>query len=74
MDGVDQIQKKARQNKYRSQFEFDSDLLDLISSANDGHLFIELCSTSMFRFTHGEPLVSVSQDGLKLPEVYTLGM
>lgn len=74
MGGLDQIQKKARQNKYSSQFEFDLDLLDLIRSAHDDHLQIEPCSTSVFSFTHGEPLVSISQDGLKLPEVYTFGM
>lgn len=73
MGGLDKLQKKAKQNKYSSQFEFDSELLELISSPNDGHLSIDPCSMFPFIFTHGEPLVSVSQDGLKLPEVYTYG-
>jgi len=74
MGGLDKIQKKAKQNKYSSQFEFDLALLELISSAHDDHLQIEPCSPTIFSFTHGGPLVSISQDGLKLPEVYTLGM
>lgn len=73
MGGLDRILKKTKQNEYNGQFEFDSELLKLISSANDGHLQIKPCSTTAFTFTHEEPLVSVSSDGLKLPEVYTLG-
>lgn len=71
---LDRIQEKARQGGYSSQFEFDSSFLGLVNSANDGHLPINACSTNGFQFTHREPLVSVSGDGVEVPDVYTLRM
>ncbi|PLB45838.1 hypothetical protein P170DRAFT_364977 [Aspergillus steynii IBT 23096] len=72
MGGLDQIQDNIRNGKYHSQYEADEDLQRLIQSANDGHLSVRPCSTSYFEFTHQEPLVSISSDGLQLPQVYTL--
>lgn len=45
-----------------------------LKSANDGHLPINACSTNGFQFTHREPLVEVSVDGVEVSDVYTLRM
>ncbi|KAL1967220.1 hypothetical protein VTN77DRAFT_3511 [Rasamsonia byssochlamydoides] len=71
LGGLDLIRQKAAANQYPSQYEFDTELTQLINSANDGHLSISLCSTSVFGFLIDLPLVSVSTDGLALPELYT---
>lgn len=72
--GIDDILDKVNSNSYSSQFEMDLDVSHLINSAHDGHLAFQLCSQSIFNFNIDLPLVSISTDGLSLPDVYTLGM
>ncbi|KAJ5166173.1 Interphotoreceptor retinol-binding [Penicillium canariense] len=69
---VDSILDKVNNNEYSSQFEMDLDVSHLIKSAYDGHLAFQLCSQSIFNYEVDMPLVSISTDGLTLPEVYTL--
>lgn len=52
----------------------DLEVTDLVKSAHDGHLVFQLCSQSIFDHVIDMPLVSISPDGLRLPEVYTLSM
>lgn len=73
LGGVDQILAKVKNSSYSSQFEMDLDLSRLVDSAHDGHLTIQLCSQSVFSWNTNLPLVSISIDGLALPQVYTLG-
>ncbi|KAH7231327.1 uncharacterized protein BKA55DRAFT_598597 [Fusarium redolens] len=61
-----------RNTKYSSQWEFDQAIKSLINSANDGHFDVELCSFTPFTFMRNTALVSVSKDGIKAPELYTL--
>ncbi|KAH8800701.1 peptidase S41 family protein [Xylogone sp. PMI_703] len=70
--GLETIRQKATSNVYTSQYDFDREVTDLISSVNDGHLRIGLCSNEVMHFEHGVPLLSISDDGLLLPEIYTL--
>lgn len=74
LGGLDSILEKVNGNSYSSQFEMDLEVSRLIRSAHDGHLTFSLCSQSMFDYGVNFPLVSISTDGLSLPEVYTLGM
>ena len=69
--GLRAIREKGAAGVYTSQYDFDWDINRLISRANDGHLTVDLCSQLIFHFEHGVPLVSVSEDGLKLPRLYT---
>ncbi|KAK4610023.1 Peptidase S41 family protein ustP [Fulvia fulva] len=69
--GLAKIGSRAARGDYESHFDFDSDLNRLLSLAHDGHLQIELCSQHLFLFTRDLPLVSISDDGLKLPSIYT---
>lgn len=67
--GLDEIADKD----YTSQYEFDLDLNTLINSANDGHFFVSLCSLGIFRFgLEPQSIVSISEDGLEVPEIYFL--
>ncbi|PKY00694.1 hypothetical protein P168DRAFT_335489 [Aspergillus campestris IBT 28561] len=69
--GLDDIKKKAVGNAYQSQFDFDSDIVQLILAARDEHLSVKMCSINVVQFTNDYPLVSISKDGIDLPEVYT---
>ncbi|KAI4863022.1 peptidase S41 family protein [Hypoxylon rubiginosum] len=70
--GFEKIRNRLTSGSYISQFDFDWDITTLISRANDGHLNIGLCSQEIFRFELDIPLVSISKDGLQLPQLYTL--
>ena len=70
---IERIRGKATKSLYSNHYDFDYDLRYLVSRANDGHLGLELCSLSVMHFEHGVPLVSLSRDGLELPQIYTYG-
>ena len=72
MGGIDSILEKVNNNGYSSQFEMDLEVANLIKSAYDGHLIFQLCSQSIFNYEFDMPLVSISTNGLELPDVYTL--
>ncbi|OGE48578.1 hypothetical protein PENARI_c027G03066 [Penicillium arizonense] len=72
MGGIDTILAKAKSNGFSSQFDMDFEVNSLIKSAHDGHLAFQLCSQSIFTYGIDLPLVSISTDGLALPQVYTL--
>lgn len=74
LGGLDTILDKVNADGYSSQFEMDLELSRLIKSAHDGHLVFSLCSQSIFDYVIDLPLVSISTDGLSLPDVYTLSM
>jgi hypothetical protein len=73
LGGLDHIRQKAQARGYSSHWDFELDLRQHINSAHDAHLTLQLCSTVLFRFSNSVPLVSLSSDGLELPQVYTLG-
>lgn len=64
--------KKIRSTDFSSQWKFDEAVNALLNTANDGHLNVDLCSTSIFKFFRNSiPVVSISKDGLEKPEIYT---
>lgn len=73
LGGLDDIRNKAEQSEYANHWDFEHDLRQLVNSAHDAHLSLQLCSTVLFRFSNSIPLVSVSRDGLELPQIYSLG-
>ncbi|KAF2218099.1 hypothetical protein CERZMDRAFT_30950 [Cercospora zeae-maydis SCOH1-5] len=70
--GLGKIRRRAASGAYESHYDFDWELNRLLSLAHDGHLQIRPCSLGLFSFTRDQPLVSVSDDGLQLPSIYTL--
>lgn len=62
---------KIAANDYDSQYEFDTDLSKLFSTANDGHFSIVPCTLTGFNFFRaGSGLASFSKDGLEKPDIY----
>lgn len=72
LGGIDTILEKVKSSGYSSQFEMDLEISNLIKSAHDSHLVFQLCSQTIFNYVIDLPLVSISSDGLSLPEIYTL--
>ncbi|ETN45115.1 uncharacterized protein HMPREF1541_09992 [Cyphellophora europaea CBS 101466] len=71
--GLDEIDAKVETGHYSSHYEFETEVALLISSANDGHFSVRLCTTGLFSFSLGEyGLVSVSTTGIDLPQLYVL--
>ncbi|KAJ5539423.1 hypothetical protein N7513_007755 [Penicillium frequentans] len=72
---LDKIEKRAADKDYKNQWEFDTDVKNMITSAYDGHLGITMCSyliaPEAMKYTNDVPLVSVSSNGTAIPEVYT---
>ncbi|PHH93009.1 hypothetical protein CDD83_2498 [Cordyceps sp. RAO-2017] len=69
LGGLEKMADKA----YKSQNDFDLDLHSLVTSAHDEHFLVRSCSLTVFAFRRDhEGLVSVSKDGLALPELYAL--
>jgi hypothetical protein len=74
LGGLQSIRTKATDGKYTSQYQFDEAIQDLITSANDGHLWVDTCSTSAFVFyTDVGGIVSFSADGSSPPSLYVGG-
>ncbi|KAK3209942.1 hypothetical protein GRF29_44g1176347 [Pseudopithomyces chartarum] len=62
---------KIAANDYDSHYDFDMAVANLLSTAHDGHLSIQTCSTTGIQFyRRGGGLISVSKDGLETPEIY----
>lgn len=66
------IGDRASKGQFDSQYEFDLELTHLVRSANDGHFYIQPCSTAIFSFTVPGALVSVSDDGTTIPKIWLL--
>ncbi|KAM0256615.1 hypothetical protein ACHAQJ_004902 [Trichoderma viride] len=71
LGGMSSIRSRAASSLYKSQYDFDMDINNLLSSANDGHLGITPCSFVM-AFINPAHLVSLSTDGITIPKLYTL--
>lgn len=71
LGGLAGIRSRAESNTYKSQYQFDLDIFNLVSSANDGHFYIQLCSLQTFYFIIQPSLVSLSSDGTTAPLIYT---
>lgn len=63
-----QLANRLQSNYYANEYDFQNDLSLLISSAYDGHFNYNPDITQIFAFARAEYLLSVSEDGTKLPE------
>ncbi|KAJ6129262.1 peptidase S41 family protein [Penicillium capsulatum] len=68
--GLDEIEANATKSLYKSQFDFDQGVDRLLRSAHDQHLRMDTCANIVFEFHVDFPLVSVSSDGLEVPEIF----
>ncbi|KAL2061185.1 hypothetical protein VTL71DRAFT_7458 [Oculimacula yallundae] len=68
--GLDLIQTKIDTGVFKNQYEFEATLQRLIYSAHDDHLDIAWGILGVFAFGTSYRIVTVSADGIELPQVY----
>ncbi|KAK4569787.1 hypothetical protein LTR86_002756 [Recurvomyces mirabilis] len=67
----DSIVAKVASGSYANEYQFGFDLYRVFQRSHDGHfVFYPDSVTSIFSFGRTTPLVSVSTDGVSIPEVY----
>lgn len=71
ISNLDKIQGKLKGEEYANEYEFAWELYTSLQVAHDGHLnFVPDMIGGIFNFGRTVPLVSVSEDGKKLPAVF----
>lgn len=72
LEGLAEIRTMVETGKYESQWEFEVDLYSLVNIfPHDFHFNLPMPLLSVFDFaTLQGPLVSISKDGLALPDIY----
>ncbi|KAF2672308.1 hypothetical protein BT63DRAFT_398595 [Microthyrium microscopicum] len=69
--GLDNIASKVRSGEYKGEYEFALELYTLLQSAHEGHLyFAPEIVREFFSWTRGVALVSVSEDGTEVPDIF----
>jgi hypothetical protein len=69
--GLEELRSQVQSGDLKGEFEFEWNLIDLLSSARDGHLQFHPDADYVFEFRNPMGnLISVSSDGTDLPEVY----
>lgn len=70
--GLEDITKNINEGSYSGEYEFQKDILELMYSTHDGHMNCPLDLFNVFSFFTNGPgsLVSISEDGQKVPKVY----
>jgi hypothetical protein len=71
LGGLDKLDADIDAGKYETEYEFGWSLYTLIQSAHDGHFsYVPDSVGTVFNWGRPIPLVSVSEDGAKLPSVF----
>ncbi|RMZ70259.1 peptidase S41 family [Pyrenophora seminiperda CCB06] len=73
MGELDTMQKQVAVGGFKSEYEFQLQMLNLFTSAYDNHFAYQpdiLASAMQFQRPPGSELVSVSSDGKAMPEIY----
>ncbi|KAF2197853.1 hypothetical protein GQ43DRAFT_423719 [Delitschia confertaspora ATCC 74209] len=69
--GLDVIEGKVKNGTFKNEYEFGWSLYRLLQSTHDGHfVYVPDVIGTVFNFGRPVPLVSVSEDGKKLPEAF----
>ena len=72
--GLADIRSNVQSGGYANEYEFEVALQQLLQTAHDGHLYLQGGALNVFGFTAPFPIVSISEDGIALPKVYSLSM
>jgi hypothetical protein len=72
LGGLDNISATAVAGQFASEYEFQLSIVELISSAHDGHFAYrpDVFKAFIFRNSLVADMVSVSRDGKELPKLY----
>lgn len=76
LGGLETLASRAATGGFQSQYNLDQALTALLTTAHEGHLFTKFCTSAASTIIYQRPfnLVSVSSDGIKLPEYYLQGI
>jgi hypothetical protein len=73
---LDTMQKQVAAGGFKTEYDFQLKMLNLFTKAYDNHFAYQpdiLASAMQFQRPPGSELVSISSDGVALPEIYTYG-
>ncbi|KAG4439022.1 hypothetical protein IFR05_005486 [Cadophora sp. M221] len=70
MGGLDNITSQISGDTFRNQYEFELAIQQLVHRAHEGHLAMRTPLYNLFSFTSPFEFVSVSSDGVRLPQIY----
>lgn len=70
LGGLDLIAQKVRNGSYTSEWAVQSNISSLLNQAYDNHLSFISDMASVIGFERNHSLVSISKDGVALPELY----
>lgn len=69
--GLETIKSNVQGGKYSSEYQFGFELYTLFQSTHDGHfVFVPDSVGSVFSWSRPLPIVSVSEDGKKIPGIF----
>lgn len=71
--GPERIRESVLVGNYTNEFEFEFDIYALVNKAFDGHLAVQSALIGLFEYSRNVDLVSISRDGMSLPQVYIEG-
>jgi hypothetical protein len=74
LGSLDALATKAASGGFNSQYLLDQALTTLVSSAHEGHLYQSFCTDGTIGYQRNVNLVSISKDGVALPEIFVLGV
>jgi hypothetical protein len=69
-----QIQAKIDAGVYQNQYVFEAEVQLFINKIHDAHVYLQAGIMAPFTFASPYGLVSVSENGKKVPEIYIRGM
>lgn len=67
---LENIKTNVTSGYYRNQYAFEADIQHLVQSLHDDHVSLVGGALSAFSFGSSIPLMTLSVDGVKIPEVY----
>jgi hypothetical protein len=76
MGGLDDIAKKVSDGHYDNEYDFESDIANLLNRGHDGHLSFNGMTYSgvfLWRRNTNIALISASKDGSEIPKIWALG-
>ena len=72
LGGLEDLKNQVQSGAFTNEVDFQTNLTNLLDSTRDGHVAFQSDALNVFDYVGVElgPLVSVSQDGSALPQVY----
>ncbi|EWC43727.1 hypothetical protein DRE_07387 [Drechslerella stenobrocha 248] len=71
---INQLAHRVRAKEITKEYDFELKLRSIFASANDGHLTGAMGALFAIQFDSPFDIVSVSKDGISLPEIYRAGI